>query len=232
MALITAKDLCVGYDRQAVVSHLSFTVNAGDYLCIIGENGSGKTTLMRTLLKLIEPISGTIETGEGLSAREIGYLPQKTAVQSDFPASVQEIVLSGCLGHSRGFFYTKEEKELAEQNMERAGILNLKNRCFRELSGGLQQRALLARALCASGRILLLDEPVSGLDPQAMEDMYALLNRLNREGMTIMMISHDLGQAMNAASHVLRIGDPLFFGTKEEYLNSGVLKPGREENHD
>jgi zinc transport system ATP-binding protein len=215
-----------------VVSHLSFTVNAGDYLCIIGENGSGKTTLMRTLLKLIEPISGTIETGEGLSAREIGYLPQKTAVQSDFPASVQEIVLSGCLGHSRGFFYTKEEKELAEQNMERAGILNLKNRCFRELSGGLQQRTLLARALCASGRILLLDEPVSGLDPQAMEDMYALLNRLNREGMTIMMISHDLGQAMNAASHVLRIGDPLFFGTKEEYLNSGVLKPGREENHD
>ena len=169
MAFITATDLSLGYDSQIIVKDLNFEVNRGDYLCIVGENGSGKTTLMRTLLHLKEPSGGRIVTGDGLEANEIGYLPQQTVVQRDFPASVREIVLSGCLGRG-GFhpFYKKEEKELAEKNMERMGISDLADRCYRELSGGQQQRVLLARALCATGKVLLLDEPVSGLDRKSV----------------------------------------------------------------
>ena len=163
MAYITVQDLSLGYDAHAIVEGLNFTVNAGDYLCIVGENGSGKTTLMKTLLHLQEPVGGQIRMGDGLKKNEIGYLPQQTMVQKDFPASVSEIVLSGCQGRC-GFrpFYNKEEKQLAEENMKRMGITELANRCYRELSGGQQQRVLLARALCATRKILLLDEPVSG----------------------------------------------------------------------
>ncbi len=225
MALITVSDASFGYDNHVIVKELNFTVNAGDYLCIVGENGSGKTTLMKTLLGLKSPISGQIHFDDGLKANEIGYLPQQTIIQKDFPASVREIVVSGCQGHC-GLrpFYNRREKELADQNMERMGITDLKDRPYRELSGGQQQRVLLARALCATQKVLLLDEPVAGLDPNVTAGMYSLIEKLNKEGITIIMISHDVFAAMNYASHILHIGKKLFFGSKEEYLKSDTGK--------
>ena len=223
MALLTIKNLAVGYDGQPVVSDLNFVVNAGDYLCIVGKNGSGKTTLMKTLLGLREPLSGQIIPGDGLKRNEIGYLPQQTIVQRDFPASVREIVMSGFQGRT-GLrpFYNREEKRLAEENMRRMGIEAHADQCYRELSGGQQQRVLLARALCATRKILLLDEPVSGLDPKVTNEMYSLIQSLNMDGITIIMISHDLTAAVRFASHILHIGQSIFFGTRDEYFYSDM----------
>ncbi len=221
MAYITVKDLTLGYDSHVVLSNLNFSVSPGNYLCIVGENGSGKSTLMKTLLHLNQPLGGQIIVGDGLKNNEIGYLPQQTIVQKDFPASVREIVLSGCQGRcGRRPFYNPEEKDLAAKNMERMGITALAKRCYRELSGGQQQRVLLARALCATGKILLLDEPVAGLDPKVTAQMYDLISGLNKEGITIIMISHDIDAALSYASHILHIGDNVFFGTREEYIKS------------
>ena len=219
MAQIKVEDLTLGYDGHAIVEDLNFSVNAGDYLCIVGENGSGKTTLMKTLLHLRMPMGGRIVMGDGVKENEIGYLPQQSEMQKDFPASVTEIVLSGCQGRC-GLrpFYNQEEKNKAADAMEKMGITALAKRCYRELSGGQQQRVLLARALCAAQKILLLDEPVSGLDPVVTADMYDLIRRLNRSGITIIMISHDIAAALKDASHILHIGGTVFFGTKEAYL--------------
>ena len=221
MALITAENLTLGYDSQAIVRDLNFKVEEGDYLCIVGENGSGKTTLMRTLLGLQRQIEGEIVLGEGLKLSDIGYLPQQTDVQRDFPASVTEIVMSGFQGKC-GFrpFYNKAEKDQAKANMKRMSIDGFADRCYRDLSGGQQQRVLLARALCAAERILILDEPVTGLDPRVTRDMYDLIQSLNREGVTIIMISHDIHAAVKYADHILHIGDDIFFGTTEDYLRS------------
>ena len=222
MAQLICQDLCVGYDGKAVLQDLSFAVFSGDYLCIVGENGSGKSTLMKTILGLQQPVRGRILTLDGLRKNEIGYLPQQTQVQKDFPASVREIVLSGGQGRcgSRPF-YNKEEKQLAADAMEKMQIAQLAKRCYRELSGGQQQRVRLARALCATRKMLLLDEPVSGLDPKVTAEMYALIEKLNREdGITVIMISHDIAAAVKYASHILHIGDAVFFGTKTEYLQS------------
>ena len=225
MPQLTCENLTLGYDGKTVVSDLSFTVNAGDYLCVIGENGSGKSTLMKTILKLKTPMSGQILTGNDLTANEIGYLPQQTMVQKDFPASVREVVRSGCLNR-RGLrpFYNKTEKQTAEDNMEKLGIAPLAKRCYRELSGGQQQRTLLARALCATRKILLLDEPAAGLDPKAAVDMYELIANLNNSGTTVIMISHDIAASVKYASHILHIGGQslLFFGTKAEYTQSEI----------
>ena len=225
MTMLTVRDLSFGYDSHAIISNLNFTVNAGDYLCIVGENGSGKTTLMKTLLGLREPISGEIILGDGLRHNEICYLPQQTVVQKDFPASVREIVLSGCQGRC-GLrpFYNKAEKQLAQENMKRMGISDLAGSCYRELSGGQQQRVLLARALCATRKILLLDEPVSGLDPKVTSEMYEVIRTLNQEGVTIIMISHDIAAAVKYASHILHIGSHVFFGTRDQYLKSEARK--------
>ena len=221
MAQLQCSDLSLGYDGQAILSHLSFSVHAGDYLCIVGENGSGKSTLMKTVLGLMKPLKGTIRWGEGLRENEIGYLPQQTAVQKDFPATVREIVLSGCQGRvGMCPFYGKAEKELARENMEKMGLLPLAHRCYRELSGGQQQRVLLARALCATRKLLLLDEPVSGLDPKVTAEMYDLIAGLNRDGVAVIMISHDIAAALRYASHILHIGAKVFFGTRDEYLKS------------
>ena len=209
MSQLTCQNLRVGYDGKSVLQDLSFEIFAGDYLCIVGENGSSKSTLMKTLLGLQPPISGRILTGDGLRKNEIGYLPQQTVVQKDFPASVREIVLSGCQGRcgSRPF-YNKEEKQLAEENIRKMQIDKLSKRCYRELSGGQQQRVLLARALCATQKMLLLDEPVSGLDPKVTAEMYRLIDELNhRDGITIIMISHDIAAAVKYASHILHIGN-------------------------
>lgn len=223
MALLTCQDLCLGYDGKEILHNLNFEIHTGDYLCIVGENGSGKSTLMKTVLGLQQPISGKVLTGDGLTQNEIGYLPQQTVVQKDFPATVWEIVLSGCQGRC-GLrpFYTKEEKQLVADNIERMGITHLTKRCYRELSGGQQQRVLLARALCATKKMLLLDEPVSGLDPKVTAEMYTLIEKLNKDGITIIMISHDLNATLTYASHILHIGDTVFYGTKAEYLASGV----------
>ncbi|MBO6114906.1 MAG: metal ABC transporter ATP-binding protein [Lachnospiraceae bacterium] len=218
MSELICKDLTLGYENNALVEGLNFHVNKGDYLCIVGENGTGKSTLMRTILHLQKPMAGTIEYKDGLKSTEIGYLPQQTLVQRDFPASVREVVLSGCQA-KMGFrpFYTKEEKELAKKNMERMGIEKLAKRCYRELSGGQQQRVLLARALCATEKMLLLDEPVSGLDPKVTADMYKMIKQLNDDGISIIMISHDIYSAVKYASHILHIGSDTFFGTVKEY---------------
>lgn len=222
MPQIICENASLGYDGKPIVTDLSFTVNAGDYLCIVGENGSGKSTLMKTILNLTAPLAGAIRM-EGLRPTEIGYLPQQTQVQRDFPASVQEIVRSGFQGEC-GLrpFYTREEKAVAARNLERLGLGGFERRCYRELSGGQQQRVLLARALCATRKCLLLDEPVSGLDPKAAAQMYEIIRQLHQEGITIIMISHDLESALNHATHVLHIGKELFFGTKEAYLRSGI----------
>ena len=235
MSLLSCRDLALGYDGREVIHGLHFEVNTGDYLCVVGENGSGKSTLMKTLLGLIPPIKGEILTGDGLLRNEIGYLPQQTEVQKDFPASVWEIVLSGC-GNRMGFrpFYNREDKERAKQNVERMGIAHLLNRCYRELSGGQQQRVLLARALCATSKMLLLDEPVAGLDPVVTAEMYDLIEELNvKDGITIIMISHDIGAALKYANKILHVAGHVFFGTKDEYLASdiasGFLKGGEGE---
>lgn len=221
MALLDVKDLSLGYDSHTIIEGLNFSVNAGDYLCIVGENGAGKSTLMKTLLHLRQPVGGEIIYGEGLKRNEVGYLPQQTIVQKDFPASVYEIVLSGNQGHC-GWrpFYNADDKKRTKEAMERLGIEDLKDRCYRELSGGQQQRVLLARALCATKRILLLDEPVSGLDPKVTIEMYELIAELNRDGITMIMVTHDIHAALRYADHILHIGSELFFGTREEYAES------------
>ena len=229
MALLSCQGLALGYDGKEILRDLTFEVNAGDYLCIVGENGSGKSTLMRTILGLQPALSGEIRFGDGLKQSEIGYLPQQTVVQKDFPASVWEIVLSGCQSRNPlKPFYSREEKDLAAQSLERMGIQAFAKRCYRELSGGQQQRVLLARALCATRKCLLLDEPVSGLDPKVTEQLYALIERLHQQGITIIMISHDLSAALSYADHILHIGNQVFFGTKEEYLDRGTgFLPGK-----
>lgn len=223
MAEISCKDLTLGYDGNVVLKGLSFDVSAGDFLSVVGENGSGKSTLMKTVLGLIKPLGGTIEFGDGLRQSEIGYLPQQTVVQKDFPASVWEVVLSGCLSQMGARpFYTKKEKAIAAENIEKMELRGLEKRSYRELSGGQQQRVLLARALCATKKLLLLDEPVSGLDPKVTAEMYSTIEGLNKAGTTIVMISHDISAAVKYSSHILHIGHNIFFGTKDEYVMSDV----------
>ncbi|MBD5097881.1 MAG: ABC transporter ATP-binding protein [Lachnospiraceae bacterium] len=226
MAYIVCRNLTLGYEGEAVAENISFKVNKGDYLCIVGENGTGKSTLMKTLLNLNSPIAGDIEIGDGLLPHEIGYLPQQTVVQKDFPATVQEIVLSGTLpGYGSRLFYSREQKKLANDNMGKMDISELKNRSYRKLSGGQQQRVLLARALCATSKLLLLDEPVTGLDPKATEEFYRLIASLNKEGISIIMISHDIEAALKYASHILHIDKKdSFYGKKFSYLDSKLYK--------
>ncbi|MCR5430261.1 MAG: ABC transporter ATP-binding protein [Eubacterium sp.] len=225
MALLKIQDLSLGYDSKTIVENLNFELNEGDYLCIVGENGSGKSTLMKTLLGLQSQVSGEIIKDESLKKNDIGYLPQQTIVQKDFPASVKEIVLSGCQARN-GFrpFYYKADKKLANENMKKMMVWDIRNHCYRELSGGQQQRVLLARALCATKKILLLDEPVAGLDPKVTTEMYEIIENLNKENITIIMISHDINASVKYASHILHIGDDVFFGTRDEYISSDMEK--------
>lgn len=224
---LTCENVSLGYEGNVITKNLNFSVKRGDYLCVVGENGSGKSTLIKTLLQLKSPISGKITFGDGLLQREIGYLPQQTELQKDFPASAMEIVLSGCLSRcGMRPFYNRKEKIIAHNNMKKLGICNLKNKCYRNLSGGQQQRVLLARALCATQKMLLLDEPVTGLDPRASLEMYELVAKMGREdGITIIMVSHDISAAVKYASHILHLGqEQLFFGKKEDYLKSDIYK--------
>ena len=225
MALIKCENVSIGYEGQTVVKDLDFQIAPGDYLCIVGENGSGKSTLVRSLLGLKNVEKGQIIYGDGLKQTEIGYLPQQTDVQKDFPASVYEVVRSGRL-NSRGFhpFYTAADRKAAVEKMDLLGIRNLAKQCFRDLSGGQKQRVLLARALCATKSLLLLDEPVTGLDPIVTGEFYQLIRRINREsGIAVVMVSHDIESAVKDASHILHLQETaLFFGTTEEYKRSPV----------
>ncbi len=226
MSFIKCENLVLGYEGVPVAENISFEVCRGDYLCILGENGAGKSTLMKTLLGLTPLMNGSITYGDGLERYEIGYLPQQTFVQKDFPASVWEIVLSGTLSKcGRRAFFGKEEKKLAEKNMRRMDIWELKKECYRNLSGGQQQRVLLARALCASSKLLVLDEPVTGLDPKVTVEFYQLIKDLNNEGLTIIMVSHDIHAAVKYASHVLHVEkERSFIGTPKEYVKSDFWK--------
>lgn len=225
MALIKCENVSIGYEGQTVVKDLDFQIAPGDYLCIVGENGSGKSTLVRSLLGLKNVEKGQIIYGDGLKQTEIGYLPQQTDVQKDFPASVYEVVRSGRL-NSRGFhpFYTATDRKAAVEKMDLLGIRDLARQCFRDLSGGQKQRVLLARALCATKSLLLLDEPVTGLDPIVTGEFYQLIRRINREsGIAVVMVSHDIESAVKDASHILHLQETaLFFGTTEEYKRSPV----------
>ncbi len=222
MNILTVKDLAVSYGSKTVVKNINFTVCEEDFLVIFGVNGSGKSSLLKALLSLKSPSEGEIIFGGGLRRDQIGYLPQITPEQKDFPASAWEVVLSGCL-NKMGLrpFYGKKEKALAKKNMELLNIYDLKGECFRTLSGGQKQRILLARALCSAGKMLLLDEPVAGLDPLAAKDFYDAIEHINKSGVCIIMVSHDTAASLPLAKHVLDIGNhtALFFGTREEYIS-------------
>lgn len=235
MNLLQCEHVSFSYEGKPAVTDVSFDVQEGDYLAIVGENGAGKSTLIRGLLRMKKPSAGNVLYGDGLQQNEIGYLPQQTQVQRDFPASVMEVVLSGCLNRlGRHVFFTRGQKAEAEKNIEMLGINSLKDRCYRELSGGQQQRVLLARALCATRKLLLLDEPVTGLDPLVAANMYQMIRDLRKkQGITIIMVSHDVGGAVREASHILHIANrQKFFGTSSDYrkdpIGMGFLKGGME----
>ncbi|MCR5348147.1 MAG: ABC transporter ATP-binding protein [Bacilli bacterium] len=221
--LIRCENLSVGYDGQSVATDIAFRFSVGEYLCVLGENGAGKTTLMKTLLGLTKPISGALEMDPKLKKGGLGYLPQHTHIGNDFPATVLEVVLSGVpISPWYRFFHSRKDKEKALQNLAKIGAEDLKNKCFNELSGGQRQRVLLARALCSAESALLVDEPVSGLDPLATQKMYETLDELHKEGMGIIMITHDVSDALAYATHVLLIDKEPFFGTVSEFKQSGL----------
>ena len=221
--LIKCEHVDLGYENQDAVINVNMEVCPGDYLCIVGENGSGKSTLIKGLLGLLKPSGGKLTVAEELKTTGIGYLPQQTAAQKDFPASVREVVLSGCLSRrGRRPFYSKTEKDIASANMEKLGITQLANQCYRELSGGQQQRVLIARALCATRELLILDEPITGLDPMAIQDFYSMIRKLNREDkVAIIMVSHDLRNAVEEANKIIHLQKQvLFYGPAHDYMNS------------
>ena len=227
MAILSCENLSFAYDGRTVLEDVNFSLNAGDYLCVVGENGSGKSTLIKGLLGLKAPRSGSITFGEGLKSTEIGYLPQQTQLQRDFPASVWEVVLSGCLNSlDRRLMYNKADKERARMNMERMGIEELRHKSYQALSGGQQQRVLLARALCATKKLLLLDEPVTGLDPIATGEMYNLIKLVNLcDNITVIMVSHDIHEAVRYATRILHLGHrQLFYGSSAEYKESDLAR--------
>ena len=220
---ILCENLNMSYEGQTVIDNLSFSVNKGDYLCVVGENGSGKSTLIKGLLNLKKATHGKIYVD---NTAKIGYLPQKTPAQKDFPASVWEIVLSGTLNSKSILpFYRRSQKERAEKALKQLNILDLKRKCYRNLSGGQQQRVFLARALCAAEDLLLLDEPANGLDPIATAEFYQLIKEINKSGTTIIMVTHDISHAIKCGSHILHLSEnDTFFGTTDEYLNSDLFK--------
>ena len=222
-ALIKCEHVDFGYENHDAVIDVSMEINPGDYLCVVGENGSGKSTLMKGILGLLKPTAGILQVDEELRRTGIGYLPQQTAAQRDFPATVYEVVRSGCLSHlGKRPFFSRADKKLAMENMERLGITGLKNKCYRELSGGQQQRVLIARALCATKKLLILDEPITGLDPSAIQELYALIRKLNREDkVAILMVSHDVQNVVHQANKILHLQQRvLFYGSVKDYVKS------------
>ena len=218
--MISVEGLTVEFGGFTLFDDVSFVVNKKDRIALVGKNGAGKSTMLKIFSGLQSPTSGSISVPKETT---IGYLPQQTAAQKDFPATVQEVVLSGTLSR-RGNrpFYSRAERKLAAHNLERLGIEHLKQKCYRELSGGQQQRVLIARALCATEQLLILDEPITGLDPSAIQDFYHLIKKLNKEdGITIIMVSHDIGNVISQANKILHLHRRVVFcGTAEAYRQS------------
>lgn len=225
MKLIECKDLCMKYEGVTAFEGLTFSVEEGDFVCIVGENGSGKSTLIKGLLGLKKHSGGSI-VFDGVKPKEIGYLPQQTAAQKDFPATVWEVVLSGCLNRNSFFpFYTKENKERAKREAARMKIDGILRQSYRYLSGGQQQRALLARALCATEKLLLLDEPVSGLDPIVTSEMYEVIHELNHSGVTVIMVTHDIHNAVHYGNKILNMSrNDYFFGSTDDYIKTDSFR--------
>ncbi len=226
MSLIKCTDLCINYGNNRALQNIDLHIDRGDYLCIIGENGSGKSSLLKGVLGLAPVNKGSICFSEGQMQNEIGYLPQQTEIQKDFPASVKEVVLSGFAGRlGKNLFYTKEQKGKAIHNIDFLGIKEIANKPYRSLSGGQQQRVLLARALCAASNLLFLDEPTAGLDPNISANFYSLLKKLNTEdGFTIVMTSHDIANALSSATKILHLDtNVVFFGSKEDYVSLNIV---------
>ena len=224
MSQIECKNISVKYENQVVLEDISFCIEPGDYICVVGENGAGKSTLVKTILGLESIKSGEIIFSDELNKNEIGYLPQQTQAQKDFPASVYEVVLSGCL-NSRGLnpFFSSKDKKLANEMIKSLNIEDIKKKSFRELSGGQQQRVLLARALCATKKIIVLDEPITGLDPTVTREMYSLIKEINNKGITIIMVSHDINFAINNANKILHLKKKIkFFGDTQDYIESEI----------
>lgn len=226
--LLKCEHVDFGYENYDVVKDVTMEIREGDYLCIVGENGSGKSTMMKGILGLLKPTGGTITLSDDLKRSGIGYLPQQTPAQKDFPATVQEVVISGCLGkRGRRPFYSANERKTAEMNMERLGITELRKSCYRDLSGGQKQRTLIARALCATDKLLILDEPITGLDPSTTQDFYRVIRHLNRdEKVAVLMVSHDIQNIVTQAHRILQLKQTVqFYGSVDEYKNSAF---GRE----
>lgn len=226
MKQLECKKVCVNYESTIAVKDVSFSVEEGDYICIVGENGSGKSTLLKAILGLEPMKSGEIILGENIHRKDIGYLPQQSIIQKDFPASIWEVVLSGCL-NNKGIrpFYSQKEKQMAEENIKKLGLDDIKCQSYQELSGGQRQRVLLARALCATKKILLLDEPIAGLDPKVTKEMYKIIKQINQEGITIIMVSHDIHFALKNANKILHVRTKKeFFGSTEDYMKSDIGK--------
>ncbi len=217
--LIKGEHIDLGYEGMAIVRDISFRIDEGDYLCILGENGAGKSTLVKAILSLHQPLRGQIEFSSLIRKNEIGYLAQQSSAQKSFPCSVEEVVLSGRVNSlSSRFFYSKEDRRIAMGNLDRLGIGDLAKKSFSSLSGGQMQRVLLARALTACKKLLLLDEPVTGLDPHTTSGFYSLIEDLNREGLTIIMVTHDIHPALNYADHIMYLGRGYFYGTKDDFF--------------
>lgn len=232
MPIINVENLSKRFSGEYVLKDISFSLQKGESFYIVGENGSGKTTLIKLLLGLIEPTSGTINF-EGVRKNQIGYLPQQNEIQSDFPAAVNEVIMSGFLNRAGIFsFYTKTQRKKADLIMQKLHISEIKNKSFRELSGGQKQRVLLARSLCAAGEILLLDEPMTALDPLASAEFYEILAQLKKDGITLIIISHDVQCAVKYGDKILHLGrEDVFFGTTHDYCHSHVGKKMLAEGH-
>jgi len=223
MAQIICNNVTVAYEKEKVIDNVSFEIEQGDYVSIVGENGSGKSSIVKAILGLVSLKSGKVLFGEDCKRSHIGYISQQNPNYKSFPASVYEVVLSGCLS-SKGImpFYSKKLKDTAKEYMELLGVDEFANKNFKDLSGGQKQRVMLARALCATDKILFLDEPVTGLDPVAILEFYEIINNLNKtKGITIIMITHDTQNALNYSNkilHLYRDSSKYFFGTKEDYM--------------
>lgn len=226
MSIFECKKLTVGYGDKVVCKDINFAVEKGQYVCIMGENGSGKSTLVKTILGLQKNLSGKVTFDKNFKRNRVGYLPQQNDLQKDFPATVNEIVLSGFL-NSMGLrpYYKKSEKDKAKEVMDYLGIEDFGKRSFRELSGGQQQRVLLARALCATDEILFLDEPTNALDSRSINRFYKLLKDLNDAGMTIVMVSHNVDKVLEYSSHIVYLKNTMLFaGTKSDFEKTDIAK--------
>lgn len=219
MNLINIKNLTFRYesrDDEDTLKNVSLSVNEGDFLCIVGENGSGKSTLIKCIVGLNKVPEGKITLKE-----KLGYLPQKTEIQANFPASIEEVVLSGTISNNiKKIWYTKQDKEKANEIMKELDIYTIRKRCFRDLSGGQQQRVLIARAMCATNNLIVLDEPTNGLDPSIARKIYSTLKALNKKrNLTIVMVSHDVERAVKYATRVIEIekGIVTFDGLPDRY---------------